>query len=136
MTPRHQEKHFSKAYAGEMIRIARGDLSSAEVLLKAKAGRAENVCYLAHQAIEKSLKAVLCHLELAVPLVHDLGALIARLPTTLDRPFGYELISLNDYAAVRRYEEGPDLLTPEELSEVFGQAKGVVMWAEKLIAKK
>ena len=133
MSPKDQEKLFHKEYASELIRIAESDLESANVLKSSAKGRAENVCFHAQQAMEKALKAALCALGRKVPLVHDLGALIAKLPDDDTRPFGYELIVYNDYAAIRRYEEGAEILTEKELKQALDQAKAVLEWAKSLI---
>ena len=129
MSPKDQEKLFKKEYAAQLLVIAKGDLGSAKVLLASCAGRQENVCFHAHQAIEKALKAVLVWLQIPVPLVHDLGVLVAKLPGTIDRDFGYELISLNDFASIRRYQEGADVFTPQELKAIVETAAHIVEWA-------
>jgi HEPN domain-containing protein len=71
---------FKKEYATELLRIAEEDLETARVLAKAKIKRKENTFFHAEQAIEKSLKAVLCHLQIAVPLTHELSIILDRLP--------------------------------------------------------
>jgi|GEM_PF-4425948 len=55
---------FTKSYAHELLRIAKQDLDSAQFLSKQKSLRVENVFLLAQQALEKSLKAVLCWHEM------------------------------------------------------------------------
>jgi len=136
MTPRaHQEKLFKKEYAKELFSIAKGDLASAQALAKSKAGRSENVCYLAQQSIEKALKAVLCHRGIAVPFVHDLGALVAKIPHSLAIPFGYELNDLNEFAGVRRYEEGKMEIDAADVKEVLKRAKEIIAWTQKCLKK-
>jgi len=71
---------FKKEYAQHLFKIAQGDLDSAAALMAAKTlGRPENILYMIQQSVEKSLKAVLIHKQIAFPLVHDLGILIALL---------------------------------------------------------
>ena len=87
MSPKNQERLFPHAYATELLHIARGDHDSASFLLSGLATegvRPENVAYLFQQAIEKALKAALCAIGRPVPLVHDLGVLVAKIPDTLD----------------------------------------------------
>jgi HEPN domain-containing protein len=136
MTPSKQERVFKPEYSDELLKIAVGDLGSAEVLLKnfcAENSRAENIFFLAQQSIEKSLKAVLCALQLPVPLVHELGVLVSKLPASANPPFGYELTALSEFAAVRRYEEGALVLTHEEAVDVVKQARIVYAWAESIV---
>ncbi len=133
MTER-QERQFPKKYAPELARIAQGDLLSAKTLAAPGAkGRPENIFLLLHQVIEKSLKAVLIHLGLRVPMVHDLGALLARLPENSNPPFGYEIIELNDFAAIRRYEEGNVILTNEECNKIIDLAEKSIIWTTEAL---
>ena len=109
VSPAKQEKLFSVEYAPELIRIAEGDLGSARLLLVQFGmfkSRAENIFFLAQQSIEKSLKAVLCLHGVPVPLVHELGTLVAKLPASSNPVFGYEISRLSEFASIRRYEEG------------------------------
>lgn len=130
MTPRNaQEKKFPKIYAQELLKIAEGDWNTAKALRGCKNIRIENIFYHAEQAIEKSLKAVLCHLEEPVPLVHELGALVAKFPQEMDLPFGYELDQLSQFATIRRYEEGKVELTTQEQDAVLKVSLEILDWA-------
>ena len=82
------------------------------------------------QAIVKAIKAVLVKKRIPVPLVHDLGVLLAKLPVGIDAPFGYELNDLNQYATVRRYQEGKYNLSLEEFQIVSAKAEEMLDWAE------
>lgn len=137
MTPRKQEKVFPRRYAKELITIALGDMDSAKALARSlpAAGRRENICLLIHQAVEKATKAVLVHYTISVPLVHDLGALIARIPSEASFPMGYELLTLNDFATVRRYEESVIPITDAELKMAFELAETALSWARKIIER-
>ncbi|MCX7979364.1 MAG: HEPN domain-containing protein, partial [Bdellovibrionaceae bacterium] len=126
MTKTIKKQLFPKPYAQELFRIAQGYLASAAGLMKAKMGRPENVVFLAHQAVEKVVKAVLIHLQIPFPLVHDLGVLIALLPDQFLPPGGFSLTELNPFASIRRYEEGPIPLTEEELKLTLETASGVM----------
>lgn len=135
MSPRDQERRFPVTYAAELMRIAFGDLASAGHLVDALGsgdGRAENAAYLYQQAIEKALKAVLCARGLPVPLVHDLGVLVAKIPSELEPDFGYELTGLDEYATVRRYEEGRYGLSEDELAEIGRLARQILGWADRI----
>ena len=131
MTPK--AKKYDPKYAKELIKIAKGDLGSAKDLQSGKQGRPENVLYLTQQSIEKCLKAVLCILEKPVLHTHDLEALINLLPkNTLPQDWN-ELLSLTEYATVRRYEEGYEILTDEDLRNAIQLGERIIKWAEKLI---
>ncbi len=133
MSSAKQEKLFPVAYASELIRIAEGDLGSAKLLLEGFAlqkSRAENIFFIAQQSMEKSLKAVLCLHKVAVPLVHELGVLVAKLPAESNPVVGYEVSKLSEFASTRRYEEGSLELTAEEAQDVFNMASKVLNWAK------
>jgi HEPN domain-containing protein len=136
MTPSKQEKLFRPEYALELIRIARGDLGSAQLLLDhfaEREGRAENIFFLAQQSIEKSLKAALCALAIPVPMVHELGILVGKIPPSANPQFGYELAALSEFASIRRYEEGALMLSLEEARDVVDKARAILVWAQGLV---
>lgn len=137
MSPRNQERRFVKVYAKTLLRIAEQDFSTALFAATGIEGggvRPENVLFLYQQAIEKLLKAVLCHLELPVPMVHDLGVLLAKLPAEVQPAVGYEISSLNDYAGVLRYEEGRLIHEPEDLEDARILCDEMLGWARTIIA--
>ena len=136
MSPRDQERMFPKDYACELLSIARGDLGSTRVLLRgfeAGEGRPENVFYSAQQVIEKCLKAVLCARGVPVPLVHDLGVLLGKLPEDTNPTFDYRLVQLTPFATIRRYEEGRVVLDLDEAKDVLALAERVVTWAAGVV---
>lgn len=129
MSPSSQERKFNPKYAFELIRIAEGDFNTAIAISKSKDSRLENAFFMAQQAIEKALKAVLVALNLPIPMVHDLGILLAKVPTHLNPPYGYELNELNQYATIRRYEEGQYELTIDEFEEVIKKCREMMDWS-------
>jgi HEPN domain-containing protein len=139
MTPRQQEKLYEKSYAQELISIAGGDYETALYLLegmKKSLIRSENLFYLAQQSIEKSLKAVLCAYDRPIPMVHDLGILVAKLPEASNPQFGYEISRLNDFATTRRYEEGRLILDVEEAEDTLALAKLIFNWAQQIVISR
>lgn len=134
MSPSKQERLFSKPYAQTLWRIAEGDLKTVLVLEKAADYRVENAFYLAQQTIEKALKAVLVHKGIAIPMVHDLSALLSKLPAGCEPPYGYELNALSEYATIRRYEEANWIPTAEELKEIIQKTKDMLQWAKAQIS--
>ncbi len=136
MSPSSQERVFEKAYAAELLRIAQMDLKTSEFLLEGLAQgriRAENFFFSIQQCVEKTLKACLIHLELPVPLVHDLGVLLAKLPRAWEPPFGYEIGALSEFAAARRYEEASMQWGPDEANEAMELGRAAVAWAKKVL---
>lgn len=131
MTPPNLKKRlYKKEYSKELLKIASGDLDSAVALSKAKAGRPENIIFLVQQSVEKYIKAVLVHLQIGFPVVHDLGILVALLPDDKMPPEGFGLTELNPFATVRRYEEGQIPLTAEEIESSLTTARKVADWAK------
>lgn len=125
-----KEKLFNKAYAHELLRIAQGDLESAQLLSKnIGVGRKENICYTAQQSIEKALKAVLCWLGKPIPMTHSIELVLDRLPSNIQPPGGDLLIELTDFATIKRYSEGNDIITNEDIFAILSAAKEVLAWA-------
>ncbi len=78
---------------------------------------------------EKCTKAVLVHLQISFPVVHDLGMLVALQLDDKMPPEGFGIVELNPYATVRRYEEGLTSLTTEEIETSLTTARKVATWA-------
>jgi HEPN domain-containing protein len=134
MSPRKQERMFPKEYAQVLWRIAEGDFRTVAVLAQASGYRVENAFYLAQQSMEKALKAVLVHRGVAIPMIHDLSALLSKLPEDCDSPYGYELNALSEYATIRRYEEGSWTPSSEELQEILTKTQVMLDWAKSKIS--
>lgn len=131
-----KEKLFHQAYAHELVSIARGDLESAEVLAQEKhKGRRENICFTAQQSIEKSLKALICAQSKPVPQTHTIELLLDRLGSATQPPGGDSLIELTDFATIRRYQEGSEIITDEDTLASIQAAKTTLEWVEALVQK-
>ena len=136
MSPKQQERRFDPKYADTLLEIAEGDFRTAEFTAGGVHDgkvRVENVFFLYQQAMEKALKAALCRLEIAVPLVHDLGVLLAKLPEADQPDVGYEITQFNEFAGVRRYEEGAIIYEPEDLTDAHRLTERVISWAASII---
>ncbi len=129
-------RKYQPEYAFELFRIAQGDLESARGLFKVHTGRIENVVYLCQQSIEKSMKAVLCHLSMDVPMSHDLDLLVSVLPSDLKPPEFYRLGLLTQYATIRRYEEGYEVLDDQDLVATIDLGEKIELWAKTILAEK
>ena len=66
--------------AGTWLRYAREDLETAERMLEGQGFALRWACYLAQQAVEKALKAVLVAEQIRFPYTHDLENLRDLLP--------------------------------------------------------
>ncbi len=85
-------------------RYAQEDLAAARALTANAAGVPRHVCWLAQQAAEKAIKAVLVYLQIDFPRTHDLDALRALLPDdwkTKTDPA--DLAELTEWAVEARY---------------------------------
>ena len=136
MSPKNQERRFDPAYGRTLLEIAKKDYSTAKFTQTGVSSgevRPENVFFLYQQAIEKLLKGVLCHLGIPVPMVHDLGVLLAKLPDQTQPEVGYELNRLNEFAGVRRYEEGALLYEKEDLEDARKLCEELLSWGESVI---
>lgn len=125
---------FKKEYALELIKIAEGDYETAQVLLAAQKGRKENICFNAQQVIEKSVKAILCHLELPVPFTHNIDILLDKIPKELHIPASEHFNELTEYATIRRYEEGVFELDQQDLETSLNVAHKALKWAKDIIS--
>ncbi len=129
------EKLFKKEYAHELFKIAENDWLTAEVLSKNLNIRKETTLFNVEQSVEKSLKAVLCYLQIPIPFTHDIYAIMQKFDVNDLPPGGYSLHDLTPFASIRRYEEGKYILTDEEVSQALHAAKLVLDWTRKKLSQ-
>jgi HEPN domain-containing protein len=90
--------------ARRWLRFAHEDLRAAETLLQGSDSIPRHVCWLAQQAAEKALKAVLVFLQIDFPKTHDLDALRNLIPDGWQlKPDHPDLASLAEWAVEARY---------------------------------
>lgn len=95
---------------------------------------AEDLCFHAQQAVEKSLKAVLIFNAIEFPRTHNLRILIDELPESVFRdPILDSSAALTDYAVSARYPGETEPVTSDELKTARHIAREVVAWAETII---
>ncbi len=127
-----KQQKFKREYATELLSVAKDDLLAATALQQANIARTENIFLFAQQALEKSLKAVLCAADQPIPLIHDIGVLVAKIEALgLVVPFEYSLNSLTEYATIRRYLEGKESFTADEVAEILSQVADAVTWCQE-----
>ncbi len=129
------EKLFKKEYAHELFKIAENDWLTAVVLSKNLDIRKETTLFNVEQSVEKSLKAVLCYLQVPIPFTHDIYAIMQKFDINDLPPGGYSLHDLTPFASIRRYEEGKYILTDEEVSQALQAAKLVLDWARRKLSQ-
>jgi HEPN domain-containing protein len=108
------------------LRYAQEDLIAAESLLGQRTIASRHVCWLAQQAAEKALKAILVILQIDFPRRHDLDALRNLIPVgwhlKAEHP---DLADLTEWAVEARYPgDWPDATEEDARSAVY-QARAV-----------
>jgi len=104
---------------------ARADLALARVPLPSE-GLYEHLCFHAHQAAEKGLKAILLHFGIEFPFTHNLQTLLSLLPQTTEVPEEVaESVDLNPYAVAARYPSLAEPVTHGEYLTAVRQAEAV-----------
>lgn len=127
MESRIRMPKFHASYAKELLEIAMQDFESAKVLAESwNKGRIENIFFLVQQAVEKSLKAYLCHKYQEFPMVHDIGILLGKMD--LLPPHGYSLVSFSQFAGIRRYETGKSYLDKTDIDVALRSGQEVLKW--------
>jgi len=120
----------------DWLRYAHSDLELARV------GRSPNVlleelCFHAHQAAEKAIKAVLVAKGISFTKTHNIRILLDLLPRDLILPpEGEDAVSLTDYAVTCRYPADVEPVDEQEYQEAMRLAAAVVQWAEKVIQNR
>jgi HEPN domain-containing protein/predicted nucleotidyltransferase len=131
----HEQRDTPADMAGRWLNLARGDLASATVLLGHQDSALRNVGFLAQQAAEKALKAVLAARDADIPRTHDLTDL---LHTLADPPQGLDLDNLarlSKCAVGGRYPGDDDNLTRQAAEALVATAEQVLSAAETLVAQ-
>jgi HEPN domain-containing protein len=128
-------ERFSPDDPREWLNRARSNLARARSGATIPEVYLEDLCFDAQQAAEKALKAVLIHLDVSFPYVHDLARLL-----TLVKQAGREVPAsvrqaarLTRYAVVIRYPGLPEPVVRGEYEEAVSIAAEAVRWAEEII---
>jgi len=120
----------------EWLKRAKSSLIQAKT--KADGIYLEDLCFNAHQAVEKSLKALLLKLGTTFPFTHD----IVRLNTEIEkrlRPLPEELANaefLSAYSVASRYPGWDEPVTEAEYQKAVVSAEIVVLWVERYLKEQ
>ena len=109
------------------LRYAREDLQEAEIILLQRSLFPRHSCWLAQQATEKALKAVLVFLQVKFPKTHDLDALLNLIPDSWQvKAENPDLAELTEWAVEARYPgDWPDALH-EDANKAVEQSRAVL----------
>ena len=110
------------------LRYAEEDLVTAETFLEHPHVPPRQVCWHAHQAVEKALKAALIFLQIDFRRTHDLNVLRDLVPESWQlQTVLPNLGNLNRWAVQARYPDAVQEATNPDASEAVEQARAV--WA-------
>jgi HEPN domain-containing protein len=97
----------------------------------------EDLCFQAHQAAEKAIKALLIKQDVVFPYVHDLARLLTILeeagepvPETIRNAE-----ELTRYAVMTRYPGLAEPVTEAQYEEAMATAEAVVQWAANCLGR-
>lgn len=123
--------------AARWMEYARTDLEAGYTLLRDPNHFPRHVCYLAQQAAEKALKAILVFLDMKHPFTHDLDRLREMIPEGWRVKTTYpKLYALTIWAVETRYPaEMPDIVETDA-REALQMAEGIYQLVEAEIAEK
>ncbi len=121
----------------EWLNRARSNLAKAQSVPATPEVYLEDLCFDAQQAAEKAIKAVLIHLGVRFPYVHDLAQLLAlvdrageSVSESIRRAAG-----LSGYAVETRYPGLSEPVTWQEYKEALAVAEEVISWAQGVIGQ-
>lgn len=105
---------------------ARGDLTASSADLDREDVPARHAAFGAQQTAEKAIKALLLLAGADFGKVHDLEALVLRLPKdAVTRSLDVEFERLSDYAVAGRYPDALEAITRDEALRAVEQAKAI-----------
>ena len=112
----------------DWLRYAEEDLSAAQAMQSAPTVVPRHPAWLAQQAAEKAIKAVLVADDRPFPKTHDLERLAVLLPApSVLAECDVDLANLTEFAVGSRYPgDLPDTVRPDEAARAVDDAKQVV----------
>ena len=122
----------------EWLNRARSNLARAKADIRLPDIYLEDLCFDAQQAAEKAIKAVLLHVRVPFPYIHDLAELLDHLHksgTSIPKSVR-DAGRLTRFAVVSRYPGLAEPVAREDYKRAVRIANVVLRWAEKLIRKR
>ncbi|NOH03080.1 MAG: HEPN domain-containing protein [Chloroflexi bacterium] len=114
------------------LQRAHSDLQLGRTALVAKGVLPEDAAFHAQQCVEKALKALLLHMEVAFPKTHAIEVLLdllkaqgMKIPKGVDESF-----ELSEYAVQTRYPGEWEPVTKTEARKAIERAGLVLAWVE------
>jgi len=119
----------------EWLNRARSNLAKAKSAFGTPDVYLEDLCFDAQQAAEKAIKAVLIHLGVRFPYVHDLSVLLDLVEQAGEKvpKSTRQAAVLSGYAVETRYPGLAEPATQQEYERAVTIAEEVVRWAETVI---
>jgi HEPN domain-containing protein len=120
----------------EWVNRARSNLLQAQA--RQEGVYLEDLCFLAQQAAEKAIKAVLIHLGVEFPYTHDLTSLIALAVgagLSVSEAVA-QAARITRFAVLARYPGLAEPVTEEEYERAIAIAKEVVEWAQQAVSEQ
>jgi HEPN domain-containing protein len=118
----------------DWLKHARSDLALAQSDIADEAILLETLCFHAHQAVEKALKAVLVHLNVEFLKTHNIKTLTELLPEGVKKSADLNAAAgLTDYAVSSRYPGESEPVSEAEFREALRLAQAVLHWAEEAV---
>ena len=97
----------------------------------------EDLCFHCQQSVEKAVKAVLIHREIAFIKTHEIKLLLNLLPDDLFKPISdREMAEITEYAVSTRYPGDFEPLAEEDWKRALETAKKILNWAKEIIDKQ
>jgi HEPN domain-containing protein len=94
----------------------------------------EDLCYQAHQAVEKVLKGFLIYFRVEPEFTHNIEVLINELKNFTDVPaYINEAAELTNYAIITRYPGEYQEITKEKYEKAVKIAQKCIEWVENTI---
>jgi HEPN domain-containing protein len=119
------------------LAYAKSDLDAAHILLKQGEFFPRQICFMAQQAGEKALKAVLVFLEINFPKTHDLDRLRELIPHGWQVKEKFpELYELSVWAVESRYPAHAPDVVENEARETLLLAEAVYKSVERELEEK
>lgn len=121
----------------EWLNRAKSNLAKAKSASELPEVYLDDLCFDAQQAAEKAIKAVLIHLGVRFPYVHDLARLLALVEQVGQQvPQNIKLAAiLSDYAVEARYPGLSEPVTRAEYDRAIEIAESTIHWAQAIVEK-